>query len=237
MKSSRVLQCSTIVMAALFTKLTEGSMYHTGAYPYKPHEYELFVPKTPCNIGNETILRYFLHHGIMDIDLKLYLPTKLKAIMNEYKMYYYSPKIVSRDKLNSDNRDDNYEYFNKTNRLILQGVNEWYLNLQHTVKVNTLLEMKHDYFRASNYTYEGSDPLFDECQDKEIIGHYWTAEDVFRESLANVTRPFRERIRLQILKQTLKPYQYWHNKYKKNDSKLKYSVEEIVNYGLPIGGD
>ncbi|KAL1460521.1 hypothetical protein WDU94_012498 [Cyamophila willieti] len=203
-------------------------MYYTGHEPYEPYTYEMFVPKTPNNIGNETVMCYFLHHGHMDIDLKIYMPTKLKCIINNYKKYYYDPNITSRVKLTSDNRDDNYEYFSKTNRAILHGINDWYLNLQHTAKVNTFKEMKHDYFNgAENYTYEGPDSDWDECPENPTIHEYWDAVDVFRDSLANVTAPMRERIKLQILKQTLKPYQYWHDKKKNKNQNLKYSIEVI----------
>lgn len=211
-----------------------GGMYHTGPEPYVPHEYKLFEPETPTNIGNETVLRYFLHNGEMDIDLKLYIPTKLKCIMNNYKEYYYDPGVVPHTNLSLDDRDANYAYFSKTKRAILHGINDWYLNLQHTVKVNTFKEMKHDYFGgAENYTYEGPDPNWDECQENPIIHEYWEAVDVFRDSLANVTAPLRDRIKLQILKQTLKPYQFWHDKKKRNDTSLKYSIEQIINGGIP----
>lgn len=126
-----------------------GGMYHTGPEPYVPHSYELFKPQVPCDIGNETVLCYFLHHGEIDFDLKLYIPTKLKKIINNYKEYYYDPHITPRKNITSDNRDDNYEYFSRTNRAILHGINDWYLNMQHTVKVNTLKEMKHDYFNGT----------------------------------------------------------------------------------------
>lgn len=125
-----------------------GGMYHTGAEPYVPHEYKLYEPEIPTNIGNETVLCYFLHHGIMDIDLKFYIPTKLKAIINEYKKFYYDPRVISRANLSTNDRDAQYEYFSRTRRAILHGINDWYLNLQHTVKVNTLKEMKHDYFNG-----------------------------------------------------------------------------------------
>lgn len=125
-----------------------GGMYHTGAEPYVPHEYKLYEPEIPTNIGNETVLCYFLHHGIMDIDLKFYIPTKLKAIINEYKKFYYDPRVISRANLSANDRDAQYEYFSRTRRALLHGINDWYLNLQHTVKVNTLKEMKHDYFNG-----------------------------------------------------------------------------------------
>lgn len=213
-------------------------MYHTGPEPYKPHSYECYTPKIPTNIGNETVLCYFLHHGEMDLDLKFFIPTKLKAIINHYKQFYYDPGVISRKNLSSESRDAQYEYFSQTRRAILHGINDWYLNLQHTVKVNTLKEMKHDYFNgAENYTHEGSDSNWDECVENPVIHEYWDAVDVFRHSLANVTAPLRDRIKLEILKLTLKPFQFWHDKKKGKGQGLKYSIEEIVNGGLPKKSD